>query len=121
MKIKYLAFVTLLSILVGCSDRIISLNGESEHWKVVVTNRFQTGMVEFTIRYIGDENMVKDVGYQFGGKDLAASGLEENLDTPVRDIIHASGPKYLDTEDFPIPVHIQWNEDQEETVYLQKL
>jgi hypothetical protein len=121
MKIKYLAFVTLLFILVGCSDRIISLNGESEHWKVEVNNRFQTGMVEFTIRYIGDENMVKDVGYQFGGKDLAASGLEEDLGTPFRDIKHASGPKYLENEDFPIPVHIQWTEDQEETVYLQKL
>ncbi|MHA7583869.1 hypothetical protein ACX12E_26345 [Paenibacillus vandeheii] len=66
-----------------------------------MTNRFQTGMVEFTIRYIGDENMVKDVGYQFGGKDLTASGLEENLDTAVRDIKHASGPKYLENEDFP--------------------
>ncbi|CAM3017430.1 hypothetical protein HP548_26875 [Paenibacillus taichungensis] len=121
MKIKYLAFVTLLLILVGCSDKIISLNGESEHWKVVVTNRFQTGMVEYTLRYIGDENMVKDVGYQFGGKDLTASGLEENLGTPFRDIKHTSGPKYLENEDFPIPVHIQWNEDQEETVYLQKL
>lgn len=40
MKIKYLAMVVLLFILVGCSDKIISLNGESEHWKVVVTNRF---------------------------------------------------------------------------------
>jgi hypothetical protein len=121
MKIKYLAFVTLLFILVGCSDRIISLKGESDHWKVEVTNRFQTGMVEFTIRYIGDENMVTEVGYQFGGKDLTASGLVENLGTPFRDIKQASGPKYLENEDFPIPVHIQWNEDQKETVYLQKL
>ncbi|WP_143812705.1 hypothetical protein [Paenibacillus taichungensis] len=69
------------------------------------------------------ENEDQVLGYccdQFGGKDLTASGLVENLGTPFRDIKQASGPKYLENEDFPIPVHIQWNEDQQETVYLQE-
>lgn len=121
MKIKYLAMILLMFMLVGCSDRVISLEGESENWRVLLTNSSATEMVEFTIRYIGDEQTVKDVRYQFGGQEFNADGYEEDLGNPQRDIKHASGTKFLDMEQFPIPLQIQWNEGKAESIYLQRL
>ncbi|WP_342552358.1 hypothetical protein [Paenibacillus sp. FSL R7-0652] len=121
MRIKYLVMILLMFMLVGCSNRVISLDGKSENWRVMLTNSSAAEMVEFTIRYIGDEQIVKDVHYQFGGQEFDANGYEEHLGMPQRHIKHASGSKFLDLEPFPMPVHIQWNEDQVETVYLQGL
>ncbi|MGQ8872568.1 hypothetical protein [Paenibacillus sp. TSA_86.1] len=88
---------------------------------MMLTNNSETEMAEFSVRYIGDEYAVKDVYYQFRGQEFDASGYEEDLGNPQRDIKHASGAKFLDLEQFPVSIHIQWNEDQAETIYLEGL
>jgi|GEM_PF-5069400 hypothetical protein len=123
MRIKFFAVTVLILMLMlmGCSNRAIYFDGESDNWKVMLTNSSETEMAEFTIRYIGDEYAVKDVHYQFSGQEFEANGYEENLGNPQRDIKHASGAKFLDLEQFPLSIHIQWNEDRAETISLEKL
>ena len=68
-------------MLMGCSNKVISFDGESNNWKAMLTYKSATDMAEFTIRYIGDEYEVKDVHYQFSGQEFEANGYEETWET----------------------------------------
>ncbi|MEY8747066.1 hypothetical protein [Paenibacillus tundrae] len=119
MRRRILPIVMMLLLLVGCSSEKLSLHGESVNWNVSVSSENKNGPISFVIRYIGEEDQPRNVRYQFAGQAISPSGSMEKLSAPYKEISFQSDSNDYESETLPIPVHIRWNRDQEETIYVE--
>ncbi|MCM3338883.1 hypothetical protein M3650_09640 [Paenibacillus sp. MER TA 81-3] len=104
-------FCTFL-LLFGCSGNT-KFMGKTENWEVTIIQRGNLEQLQYEVKYVGNEQSIKDFKYQFESKTLNSSGtIGEPASTPFKLISNTRVIGQRKIEE-PIKLTINWNGKQE--------
>lgn len=119
MKLCIIILV-IATLVTGCSN-YQQISAKSENWQVEITEippQEDTNMIQTSIKYIGDENSIKNFKFKFLSGAISLKGEDPNPSLPFNTTI-STNTKTSDPFSEPIKLTIEWN-NQIEEITLQK-